>query len=148
MMLFVAQLMIKNNLRLVTNSPSTTEVVFSIGIMLTSRSSSRFKRKLIVLPLGQTDYSRRAVINNLWHLETEHRIVNASQNAVFEARHLLTSGNNDVNIIIPLNRYSFFEELEDRTLPTMKLQFQIQLLDDANSICKLSAVDNARFVID
>ena len=148
MMLFVAQLMIKNNLRLVANSPSATEVVFSFGIKLTSRSSSRFKRKPMVLPLEQTDYSRSVVINNLWYLETEYRIVNANQNAGFEARHLLTSGNNDVNVIIPLNRYSFFEELEDRTLPTMKLQFQIQLLDDTNLICKLNAVDNARVVID
>lgn len=33
----------------------------------------------------------------------------------------------DVNVIIPLNRYSFFEELEDKMLVPMQLQSNLTL---------------------
>ena len=46
------------------------------------------------------DYSRRVAKNSLWHLDTDHRIANNTQNLGFEARRLLTTGNNNVNIII------------------------------------------------
>ena len=94
------------------------------------------------------DFSRSVAKNSLWYLDTDYRIANANQNGGFEARRLLTTGNNDVNVIIPLNRYSFFEELEDRMLPPMQLQFTLTLLSDANLIQKLAAVDDGRVVID
>lgn len=63
------------------------------------------------------EYSRSVAKNSLWYLDTDHRIANANQTSGFEARRPLTTGNNDVNVILPLNRYSFFEELMDRMLP-------------------------------
>ena len=56
----------------------------------------------------------------------------------FEARRVLTQdvndagdgGAKDVNLIIPLNRYSFFEELQDKMLVPMQLQFNLNLQND------------------
>ena len=71
-----------------------------------------------------------------------------AQNTGFEARRLLTTGRNDVNVIIPLNRYSFFEELDVRMLIPMQLEFTIQLQNDDELLQKLSAVDDGRVVVD
>ena len=57
-------------------------------------------------------------------------------NTGFEARRLLTSDRKNVNVIIPLNRYGFFEELEDRMLTPMQLQFILQLQNDDELIQK------------
>ena len=93
------------------------------------------------------DYSRSVAKNSLWYLDTNHQIANAYQNSGFEARRLLTTGNNDVNVIIPINRYSFFEELEDKMLVPMQLQFNIELQNDDELIQKTNAVDDGRVVI-
>ncbi|KAL9954737.1 hypothetical protein ACROYT_G042311 [Oculina patagonica] len=94
------------------------------------------------------DFSRSVAKNSLWYLDTSHLIANANQNAGFEARRLLTTGLNDVNVVIPLNRYSFFEELEGRMLLPMQLQFNIQLQNDDELLHKAAAVDDCRVVID
>ena len=39
-----------------------------------------------------------------------------------------------LNCEIPLNRYSFFEELQDKLLPNMKIDLNIELEDDKNVI--------------
>ena len=93
------------------------------------------------------DYSRSVAKNSLWYLDTNHLIANANQNAGFEARRLLTTGNSDVNRIIPLNRYSFFEELEGKMLVPMQLEFTLKLPDDNELLQKLDAVDDGRVVI-
>ena len=74
------------------------------------------------------DYSRSVAKNSLWYLDTD--ATTANTNTGFEARRLLTTGLNDVNVLIPLNRYSFFEELESRMLVPMQLQFNIHLQND------------------
>ena len=59
-------------------------------------------------------------------------------NIGFESRRLLSQAvNNDgtggakhINVIIPLNRYSFFEELESKMLVPMQIQFNITLNED------------------
>lgn len=94
------------------------------------------------------DYSRSVAKNSLWYLDTSYQIASANQNTGFEARRLLTTGNNDVNTIIPLNRYSFFEELQDRMLVPMQLQINIQLTTDDELLQKAVAVDDGRVVID
>ena len=43
----------------------------------------------------------------------------------------------NVSTIIPLNRFSFFEELEDKMLVPMQLEFNIQLQNDDELISKL-----------
>ncbi|KAL9989355.1 hypothetical protein ACROYT_G003896 [Oculina patagonica] len=93
------------------------------------------------------DFSRSVAKNSLWYLDTDHRIANANQNAGFEARRLLTTGLNDVNVVIPLNRYSFFEELEGRMLLPMQLQFNIQLQNDAELLQKADDVADGRVVL-
>ena len=45
-------------------------------------------------------------------------------------------------------RYSFFEELQDKMLVPMQLQFNIQLQNDNELLQKLNAVDDGRVVID
>ena len=61
------------------------------------------------------DYSRFVAKNSLWYLDTNNTTANT--NTGFEARKLLTqpaaddalnAGGKDVNVIISLNRYSFF----------------------------------------
>ena len=98
------------------------------------------------------DYSRSVGKNSLWYLDTAD--TTAAGNTGFEARRLLTkeqvanAGAPDINVIIPLNRYSFFEELEDRILVPMQLQFNIKLQNDSELIYMGDASpDDGRVVI-
>jgi len=76
------------------------------------------------------DFSTSVAKNSLWYLDTNHLIANGNQNAGFESGRTLTVGNADVNVIIPVNRYSFFEVLEDKMLILTQLQFNITLQND------------------
>ena len=95
------------------------------------------------------DYSRSVAKNSLCYLDADNTTANT--NTRFEARKLLTqaaadhalnTGVKDVNVVIPLNRYSFFEELEDK----MQLQFSIELNDDDELIHKAHVAGNGRVV--
>ena len=74
------------------------------------------------------DYSRSVAKNSLWYLDTD--ATTANTNIGFEARKTLTKAarddalnvGRDVNVLIPLNRWSFFEELNDKMLVPMQLQ--------------------------
>ena len=97
------------------------------------------------------DYSRTVAKNSLWYLDsndsTEIRPAQVNTyNSGFHARQTLTANNSLVNVTIPLNRYSFFEELERRMLPPMQLDFEINLQPDAELLH--GAVDTTRVVID
>jgi len=48
---------------------------------------------------------------------------------------------------IPLNRFSFFEELEDKLLPPMQLQFNREFNDDDELIHKGADDDDGRVVV-
>ena len=91
--------------------------------------------------------------DSFWYLDANTLFANANQNVGFEARRLLirqnAAGNvpQDVNIIIPLNRYSFFEELEDEMLVPMQLQFNLTLQNDDELIQNLDAVEDGRVVL-
>ena len=100
------------------------------------------------------DYSRSVAKNSLWYLDTD--ATTANTNIGFEARKTLTKaarddalnvGGKDVNTIIPLNRWSFFEELNDKMLVPMQLQFNIELNSDDEMVHKAQAADPARVVI-
>ena len=99
------------------------------------------------------DYSRSVAKNSFWYLDTNYLFANANQNSGFEARRLLTRQNadgdasQDVNVIIPLNRYSFFEELEDKMLIPMQLQFTLELQNDDELVQKAAAADDGRVVL-
>ena len=91
------------------------------------------------------DYARSVAKNSLWYLDTADSSV-AAANPNFEARRLLTANRQLVNVTIPLNRYSFFEELEGRMLPPMQLDFEIDLTNDAEVL--YGTADTFRLVID
>ena len=69
--------------------------------------------------------------------------VNANYNKGFAARKLLLGASAEVNCEIPLNRYSFFEELQDKLLPNMKIDLEIEFDDDNNLIWRGGAADAA-----
>ena len=86
------------------------------------------------------DFSRSVAKNSFWYLDTD--ATTANTNSGFEARRLQTQavqnngngGAKNINVIIPLNRFSFFEELEDKMLVPMQLQFEIALNNDGELI--------------
>ena len=98
------------------------------------------------------DFSRSVAKNSLWYLDTD--ATTADTNG-FESRRLLTKAaadgalnvGRDVNVLIPLNRWSFFEELNDKMLVPMQLQFNIELNSDDEMVHKAHDVDPARVVI-
>ena len=99
------------------------------------------------------DFSRSVAKNSFWYLDTN--ATTANTNLGFEARRVLTQdvndagdgGAKDVNLIIPLNRYSFFEELQDKMLVPMQLQFNLNLQNDNELINMAAGVDAGRVVI-
>ena len=56
--------------------------------------------------------------------------VNPNYNKGFAARKVLLGASAEVNCEIPLNRYSFFEELQDKLLPNVKIELQIEMEND------------------
>ena len=60
--------------------------------------------------------------------------VNATYNKGFAARKVFLGLSSIVNCEIPLNRYSFFEELQDKLLPNMKIDLDIEFENDKNLI--------------
>ena len=74
----------------------------------------------------------------------------------FESRRLLsqavntdgTDGPKHINVIIPLNRYSFFKELESKMLVPMQVRFNITLNEDGELIHMANGTDAGRIVID
>ena len=99
------------------------------------------------------DFSRSVGKNSFWYLDTD--TTTANTNAGFESRRILTQavrdngtgGAQNVNVIIPLNRFSFFEELEDKMLVPMQLQFEIALNEDGELIHMANGTDAGRIVI-
>ena len=67
--------------------------------------------------------------------------INGDYNKGFAARKALLGTSVDVNCEIPLNRYSFFEELQDKLLPNMKIDLNIELDDDKNLIWRKGQAD-------
>ena len=104
------------------------------------------------------DYSRSIAKDSFWYLDVNNADMTAAGNTGFEARRLLTrrvgeGGTNadnapkNINVIIPLNRYSFFEELESRMLVPMQLELNIELQDDTELIYKTAGAAANRVVI-
>ena len=59
---------------------------------------------------------------------------NTNYNKGFAARKVLLGASGEVNCEIPLNRYSFFEELHDKLLPNVRIELQIEMENDKNLI--------------
>ena len=67
--------------------------------------------------------------------------VNVNYNKGFAARKALLGLSTLVNCEIPLNRYSFFEALEDKLLPNTKIKLNIEFDNDKNLIWRQGAAD-------
>ena len=68
---------------------------------------------------------------------------NTDYNKGFAARKALLGTSTEVNCEIPLNRYSFFEELQDKLLPNVKIDLNIEIDDGKNLIWRGGAADAA-----
>ena len=68
---------------------------------------------------------------------------NPNYNKGFAARKVLLGASAEVNCEIPLNRYSFFEELQDNLLPNMRIDLDIEIDSDKNLIWRGGADDAA-----
>ena len=89
------------------------------------------------------DYSRSTAKSQFWYLDTDATTVtgdNATNDGI-KAREKLTNAGKVVETIIPLNRYSFFENLEDKMLPPMQLEFQITFQNDSELIWQANNTD-------
>ena len=104
------------------------------------------------------DFSRSVAKDSFWYLDVANLAdMTAAGNTGFEARRNLTKrvgegggaedAAKDVNVIIPLNRYSFFEELYDKMLEPMQLEFNIELQNDNELIYKAAAAAAGRVVV-
>ena len=105
----IKHLMIKSSTKIVYDTDNLHNVVFVKNLLEYSDNFARSVGK-----------------NSLWYLDTN--ATSANTNTGFNARKLHTEeiggGDNnprDVNVIISLNRYSIFEELESNMLPLMQL---------------------------
>ena len=56
-------------------------------------------------------------------------------------------GSKDISEIIPLNRFSFFEELGDKKLSPVQLQIHVELKDDDELIHMAQGTDAGRVVV-
>ena len=89
---------------------------------------------------GENKYTRRQVehvrndANNAYEERTLPDVDNLQYNKGFAARKALLGLSAEVNCEIPLNRYSFFEELQDKLLPNMKIELNIERETDKNLI--------------
>ena len=77
------------------------------------------------------DYARTVAKDEFWYPDTDPTNVTAqaATNKGIRARALLSQGDPTptVKTVIPLNRYSFFQDLSDRLLPPMQLEFEVTL---------------------
>ena len=67
--------------------------------------------------------------------------VEANYNKGFAIRKLSLGNSETVRCEIPLNRYSFFESLEDKLLPNTKIELNIELESDSNLIWRAGGND-------
>ena len=87
------------------------------------------------------DYARSTAKSQFWYLDIADSVVLAD-NAGIRQRHNITRAVNDdgtggakvAETTIPLNRYLFFENLEDKLLPPMPLEFTITFQIDTELI--------------
>jgi len=76
------------------------------------------------------DYAKSIVNGEFFYLDSTNT-PNKDHNYGFSERLDMTKGDNkEVSCIIPLNRYSFFNSLQDRMLPPSQIQINVTLTED------------------
>lgn len=97
------------------------------------------------------DYARTVAKDEFWYLDGDDTNITgaAATNNGIRACALLSQGNpiKTIKTIIPLNRYSSFEELSYRLLPPMQLSVEITLQEDAELIFQNADVDPCRIFV-
>ena len=75
------------------------------------------------------DYARSAAKSQFWYVDTDATNITGENatNLDIKAREHVTNARKTVETIIPLNRYSLFEKLEDKIPPSKQLEFEINL---------------------
>ena len=90
-----------------------------------------------------SSYAKSIGTNQFFYLDinrnAEEREAEAAYNKGFAARKALLGTSDTVNTEIPLNRYSFFESLEDKLLPNTKVAIDITLESDENLVWQAGA---------
>ena len=69
------------------------------------------------------------------------------KNTGFDSRAALTNAIGRVNLIVPLNKYSFFAASQDVVYPTGKMEMNITLESDENVLYQDDKVDVGRYVV-
>ena len=75
----------------------------------------------------------------------EERPAQAEYNVGFHLRKKVLGTSDLVNCEIPLNRYSFFEALEDKLLPNTKIELNFEIESDADLVFQAGANCNLTF---
>ena len=68
-------------------------------------------------------------------------------NKGFKFRKTVIQGNNKINVMVPLNKYSFFEGLEQHLLPPSQIKITLQLNEDNELIFRAAAADDGRVIV-
>ena len=71
---------------------------------------------------------------NQFYYSDSSRLATQAGNVGFALRKGILGASLDVNVEIPLNRYSFFESLQDELLPNTKVEIEVELETDDNLI--------------
>ena len=94
-------------------------------------------------------YAETTATNEFFYLDTnrhaEERTVNANYNKGFAARKTLLGASSTASVEISLNRYSFFNALQNELLPNTCLELNLEIESDDNLIWQ--AADNCRVII-
>ena len=106
----------------------------------TSRNANREKYSERQVQHGAND------AGNGWEARNFLDGDNANYNKGFSIRKTLLGDSATVRCEIPLNRYSFFEALEDKLLPNTKIELNIELESDANLIWRTGG-NNCRVIL-
>ena len=101
----------------------------------TSRNANRVKYALRQVQHGQNDAGNAYEARNFVDGDSN------TYNKGFALRKALLGNSATVRCEIPLNRYSFFEALEDKLLPNTKIELNIELEMDNNLIWRTGGED-------
>ena len=72
---------------------------------------------------------------------------NTNYNKGFTKRKTLLTAGAENNIHLPLNRFGFFESLEERIPPNAKVNIEVRLEDDANVLFRANAAAAGRYIV-
>ena len=96
-----------------------------------------------------SNYSKSIGTKEFYYPDTsrsaEERAAQAEYNVGFALRKKVLGTSVEVNCEIPLNRYSFFEALEDKLLPNTKIEINFEIESDANLVFQAGA--NCRVIV-